>query len=108
MTDEERQRQMDFIVEQQAQFSVNMQKHQEAFAANMQKLEGADARSNKRIDRLERVLGLAIRSYRRERKETREKINALIAAQNRTEDAIAKLIESQRNWPNHGDTPTNG
>jgi hypothetical protein len=84
MTDEERQRQMDFILNQQVQFSVNMQK-----------LEEADTRANKRIDRLERVLSLAIRSYRRERKETREKFNALVDAQTRTEDAVAKLDESQ-------------
>jgi hypothetical protein len=106
MTDEERQRQMDFILNQQAQFSVNLQKHQEAFAANMQKLEETDARSNKRIDRLERILALAVRAYRRERKEAREKFNALITAQNRTDDAMAKLIESQRKRPNEGDTTT--
>lgn len=83
MTDEERQRQMDFILNQQAQFSVNMQK-----------LEEEDARSNKRIDRLERVLGLAIRSYRRERKETREELNALVNAQTNTEDVVAKQGEA--------------
>jgi len=94
MTDEERQRQMDFILNQQAQFAVNMQK-----------LEEADTRSNIRIDRLERVLILAIREYRRERKETREKFNALIDAQNRTDDAMAKLIESQRKRQNGEDTP---
>jgi hypothetical protein len=95
MTDEERQRKMDFILDQQAQFAVNMQK-----------LEEADARSNKRIDRLERVLVLAIREYRRERKETREKFNALIGAQNRTDDAMAKLIESQRKRLNGEEPPT--
>ena len=83
MTDEERQRLMDFILNQQAQFSVNMQK-----------LEEEDVRSNKRIDRLERVLSLAIRSYRRERKETREKINALVNSQTHTEDVVEKLGES--------------
>lgn len=95
MTNEERQRQMDFILNQQAQFAVNMQK-----------LEEADMRSSRRIDRLERVLVLAIREYRQERKETREKFNALIDTQNRTDDAIAKLIESQRKL-NGEDTQTN-
>jgi predicted PilT family ATPase len=84
MTSEERQRQMDFILEHQVQFAVNMQR-----------LEEADARAGKRIDRLERVLGLAIRANQRGRKETKEKFNALIAAQTRTEDAVAKLAESQ-------------
>lgn len=84
MTDEERQRKIDFILEQQAQFT-----------ANMQKLGEADGRANKRIDRLERVLALAIRAGQRERKETREKFNALVAAQTRTDEAMAKLAESQ-------------
>jgi hypothetical protein len=83
MTDEERQRQMDFILDQQAQFAVNMQK-----------LEEADTRSNKRIDRLEQVLVLAIRNYRRERKETREKLNALVNAQVYTEEVVDKIGES--------------
>lgn len=111
MTDEERQRTMDFILNQQAQFAVNMQKSEERqaqfeerqaqfeerqaqFDANMQKLEVADSRSNKRIDRLERVLKLAISSYRRERKETREKFDALVNAQTHTEDVVANLGES--------------
>jgi hypothetical protein len=84
MTEEERQRQMDFILEQQAQF-----------VTNMQRLEEADARAAKRIDRVESVLKLAIRAGQRERKETGEKFNALIDAQMRTDEALAKLAESQ-------------
>ena len=84
MTDEERQRQMDFILVQQALFAVNMQR-----------LEEADARAAKRIDRVERVLKLAIRAGRGERKETREKFDAMIDAQLRTDEALAKLAESQ-------------
>ena len=76
MTDEERQRRMDFILAQQAQFT-----------ANMQTLQEADARAGQRIDRLERVLKLAIRAGLRERRESREKFNALIAAQHRMTDA---------------------
>ncbi len=76
MNDEERQRQMDFILNQQAQF-----------AANMQTLQAADARALHRIDRLERVLKLAITAGQRERRESREKFNALIDAQARMADA---------------------
>lgn len=76
MTDEERRRQMDFIILQQAQF-----------AANMQMLQEADARASKRIDRLERVLKFAVRAGLRERRESREKMNALIDAQHRMADA---------------------
>ena len=91
MTDEDRQRQMDFIVEQQARFTVNMQKLEE----NMQKLEEADGRAAKRIDRLERVLKLVIRVGGRERKEAREKFGVMVNAQIRTDAALAKLAESQ-------------
>jgi hypothetical protein len=79
MTDEERQRQMDFIVNHQAELTVKMDK------------------AEVRITRLENVLKLAIRAGLRERKETREKFNALIdahvrlaEAQARTEAALAE------------------
>ena len=90
MTDEERQRQMDFILEHQAHFAANMQVLQEdmqMFQENMLTLQEADARAGQRIDRLEQVLKLAIRAGLRERRESREKINALIAAQHRMADA---------------------
>src|SRR5205814_10322046 len=77
MTDEELNRKFDIVAEHLATVAVNQQK------------------SDARIDRLERVLSLAIRSYRRERKETREKFDALIDAQTRTDEALAKLAESQ-------------
>jgi hypothetical protein len=89
MTDEERQRQMDFIVEQQAQFTVNMQK-----------LEEADTRAAKRIDRLERVMKLVIRAGLRERKEMRESLKALIASQAHTDqrlDALINVVNEGRN-----------
>ncbi|MDT5121659.1 MAG: hypothetical protein QOC96_1141 [Acidobacteriota bacterium] len=77
MTDEELNRKFDVVAEHLATVAVNQQK------------------SDARIDHLERVLSLAIRSYRRERKETREKFDALIDAQTRTDEALAKLAESQ-------------
>ena len=76
MTPEERQRTMDFILNQQAQFAANQQ------------------RSDARIDRLERVMKLALRAGLRERKETREKINALIASQIRTDESLVHTNES--------------
>lgn len=84
MTEEERQRQMDFILEQQAQFTVDMDA-----------LRVADERSARRLSRLERVLMLAIRAGQRERTETRERVNTLISAQTHTEEALAQLAESQ-------------
>ena len=79
MTDEELNRKFDIVAEHLATVAVNQQK------------------SDARIDRLERVLSLAIRSYRRERKETREKFDALIAAQMHTDESLAKLAQAQSN-----------
>lgn len=103
MTDEERQRQMDFIVNQQAQFTADMQKLKERqveFDANMQKLEEDDVRANKRIDRLERIMRLVISAGLRERKERRESskemresIQALIASQAHTDQRLDILID---------------
>jgi hypothetical protein len=44
---------------------------------------------------LERIAKLIVRAGLRERKDTREKINALINAQLRTENAMAKMARSQ-------------
>src|SRR5436309_443995 len=79
MTDEELNRKFDIVAEHLATVAVNQQK------------------SDARIDRLERVLSLAIRSYQRERKETREKFDALIAAQMHTDESLAKLAQAQSN-----------
>jgi hypothetical protein len=110
MTDEERQRQMDFIIEQQAQFTVNIQKLEEnmqKLEENMQKLEESDVRAAKRLDRLERVLKLAIRAGLRERKETRQSfketnksIKALVDSQAHTDkrlDALIDVVNQGRN-----------
>jgi ABC-type transporter Mla subunit MlaD len=53
--------------------------------------------SEQRLDRLERIVKLMIKAGLRERKETREKINALIGAQTRTEEAMASLASAQAN-----------
>jgi L-lactate utilization protein LutB len=68
---------MDFMLEHQAQFTVNFQKADERFKA-----------SESRLDRLERVLMLAIHAGQRERKETREKFNTLA-------EAMSKMAEAQ-------------
>ena len=48
----------------------------------------------RRLDRLENIVKLMIKAGRRERKETREKINALIDAQMRTEKALTRFARS--------------
>jgi hypothetical protein len=83
MDDEERQRTMDFILRQQAQFS-----------AGMQRLEEADARASERLGRLERIVVLMARQFRRERRDLRERIAALVDAQIRTEEITRQNSEA--------------
>jgi|ERR1051326_5582663 hypothetical protein len=90
MNDEERQRTMDFILKQQAQFAVGMQKLEEG----MERLEQADVRASLRLDRLERTVVLIARQFRRERKDLRERIAALADAQIRTEEAVRALASA--------------
>ncbi len=101
MTDEERQRTMDFILQQQAQFT-----------ADIQRLEESDRRADRRLTRLESVVKLVIRAglrerrvlrqERKEREEERkeerrewgERINALIEAQVATEEIVRRNSEN--------------
>jgi hypothetical protein len=85
MTDEERQRTMDFILRQQAQF-----------AAGMQRLEEADTRASLRLDRLERTLVLMARQFRRERRDLRERMAALVNAQIKSEEITRQNSEAIR------------
>lgn len=48
-----------------------------------------------RLDRLERIVRLVVRAGLRERRDTREKINALIDAHIKTEEAMARMAEAQ-------------
>jgi len=92
MTDEERQRAMDFIVAQTAKNSVQIEKVLESHRAAERRL----ATTELRLDRDERILKLMIRAGRRERR-TRSKADErltnafadLARAQKRTEDSIA-------------------
>ncbi len=86
MTDEERQRQMDFILDQQAQFTVDMDE-----------LRAADERAAHRLNRLERVVKLAVRAGLRERhgrREQDERITAMGVAQVHTETIARQNTES--------------
>ncbi len=75
-TDERRQWQMDFILEQQSQFAEQMRE------------------ANKRTDRLERVVKLMIRASRRERREWRERYTALVNSQIQTEEITRRNSEA--------------
>jgi hypothetical protein len=92
MTDEERQRAMDFIAEQTAKNSVAIDKLLESHRRAERRL----AMSELRLDRDERVLKLMLRAGRRERRtrsQADERLTNALAdlaqAQKRTEDSIA-------------------
>jgi len=91
MNDEEINRKFDVVAGHLATLAVNQQKAEERAA----KADERAAKADTRLDRLERVLSLAIRANQRERKETRDKINALIDAQTHTEESLAKLAQAQ-------------
>lgn len=79
MTDEERQRQMDFILSQQAQFVANIGELKDVVSrlanASLQRFETHD----REIDNLE------------------SKMAALVDAQVRSDDKISALVDAQRN-----------
>jgi hypothetical protein len=78
MSDEERQRAMDFIVEQQAKNSVEIDRLNELFS-----------KAEHRFDRDERILKMMIRAGRRERRTRSE-------ADDRLTNALAELAEAQK------------
>jgi hypothetical protein len=77
MTDEERQRAMDFIVEQQAKFEVDIELINESYR-----------KAEHRFDRDERILKLMIKAGRRARQHMRQQ-------DERWERRHAELVESQ-------------
>jgi hypothetical protein len=92
MNDEERQRTMDFILQQQAQFTVGMQKLEEQQA----QLTTDVQRTNAGLGRLERVVVLMAQQFRRERRDLRERISALVDAQVKTEEITRQNSEAIR------------
>jgi hypothetical protein len=103
MTDEERQRAMDFIVEQQAKNSVAIEKLIESQGRFDQRLNGNESR----LDRDERILKLMIKAGRRVRQHMREqdtrwelRYAQLIESQAHTDrrlDALIDIVREQRN-----------
>lgn len=110
MTDEERQRAMDFIMEQQAKNSVAIDKLTES----QRQAELRFERDEHKLDRVERVLKLIVRAGLRERRTRSEgddrltnALADLAKAQKRTEesmahtdsrlDALIDIVRQQRN-----------
>jgi hypothetical protein len=84
MTDEERQRAMDFIVAQQAKNSVEIERL----------IESHD-KAEHRFDRDERILKLMIRAGRRARREMRERDKQLREQDDRLERRLTEIAEFQ-------------
>lgn len=106
MTDEERQRTMDFILAQQAKFSADMQRLEES----QKRAEGRIDNGSFRADRLERILKLMIKAGTRARRQVREhdrrfaEVAEMIAAGERAQahsdrrlDALIDIVREQRN-----------
>ncbi|HYH84116.1 MAG TPA: hypothetical protein VEX60_01460 [Pyrinomonadaceae bacterium] len=86
MTNEEMQRTMAFILNQQAQFATDIQKLQES----QQKLQGSLVETNQLLDRL---AAATVKGF----EDTNAKINALIDAQMRTDENLNRTDEAVRN-----------
>ena len=86
MTNEEMQKTMQFILEQQAQFTVNIQKLQEA-----------QGKSDERAAQLEGIVTRLAAATLEGFKDVNTKINALVDSQMRTEENLKKTDENLRN-----------
>ncbi|MDX6559753.1 MAG: hypothetical protein QOF72_2802 [Blastocatellia bacterium] len=103
MTDEERQRAMDFIVEQQAKNTIAIEQLVESQRRAELRLELHDHR----FDRDERILKLMIKAGRRERRNIREQAELWkrehaerVASGEHTDrrlDALIDIVRAERN-----------
>src|SRR5437660_5219749 len=85
MTEEERERLMDFLLEQHARFEARSQSFENA----LQEQQRTSQKTDRQIGQLRRILESALRIGQRERRDIRAKFEALIDAQIRNEDNIA-------------------
>ena len=106
MTDEERQREMDFIVAQQAKNSVEIEKLLESHRHAEHRLGITERRSDRdehRLDRDERILKLMIKAGRRARQHMREQdqrfaeMREFQAHSDRKLDALIDIVRADRN-----------
>jgi len=85
MTNEERDRAIDFVIESLAGLTVSGQKQE----ARLDKLIESHQRAEHRLDRTERILKLMVRAGRRERRTRSE-------ADERLNSALAELAQVQK------------
>ncbi|MET0648599.1 MAG: hypothetical protein ABW208_18460 [Pyrinomonadaceae bacterium] len=89
MTDEERQRTMDFILQQMAQFAASIQRSEE----EREKRERTDRRRDVSIEQIRRILARSIWERRCDRRDWNERMAALVNAQMRSDEARSRLDE---------------
>jgi len=104
--DERRQRQMDFILEQQAQFSVDIQllkesmvEHKEAvisqredFKAHVEQSAAEFARANERLNRLEQLLYGSLENQ----DALRQEVRLVTTSVDRISETVAFLLEERK------------
>jgi hypothetical protein len=86
MTNEELEKKMEFIVEQQAQFT-----------ADMQKLQEAQTRTDQIVNRLATATLSRFETTDKRSDDVDERISALVDSQIRTEENVKKTEENLRN-----------
>ena len=95
MTNEERQKQMDFILEQQAKFTIDIQLLQEAQAAETKSRQEAEASLTKRMSHLEKgsvSLFNLMQETAKAQRENAAQIAALTQAQRETGERLNAFI----------------
>jgi peptidoglycan hydrolase CwlO-like protein len=92
MTDEERQRTIDFILEQQAHFTVNLEAfavNLQAFAVNLEALRESQARTD-----------AAVAQIARQQAHMNEVVAVIADAQQHTDERLSALIDIVREGRN--------
>lgn len=109
MTNEERDRAMDFVIENLAGLAANDQKQD----ARLDKLIASHEKAEHRLDRHERILKLMIRAGRRERRvrsQADERLTNALAdlaySQAHTDGRLDALVDIVRQRLNGGHFPT--
>lgn len=92
MSEEERQRQMDFILEQQAQFAVNVEllrQHVDTLTTNVDGLREAQARTDETVSRI----ATQVEQMARQQAHINEVVAVIADAQHHTDERLNALID---------------
>lgn len=101
MSNEEVQRKMDFIIEQQAQFVTNFLRLEES----IQRLEGVQTKAEERMSNMETAfVGLfnIVSETAKAQKELTKRVDDLAAAQAYTDERLSALINTLERYISEG------